>query len=474
MNIPRLVISGTHSGVGKTTITLALMAALSRRGLSVQPFKIGPDYLDPLQHRRATGRVSRNLDSWMLSRESLLRSFAAASAGADIAVVEGMMGLFDGKETPSEEGSTAQIAKWLSAPVLLVVDAGGMARSLGALLQGFQRFDPELPLSGALFSRASGAGHLRWLEETARPYLKTFGGLPEEARIKMPERHLGLVHREQTGLSDRLIDNLIELAEAHLNIDALVDLAREARPLKISFLGEIYGVPLDIKLKEAGQTPLRCRIAVGRDEAFHFYYPDNLELLERAGAELVGFSPIHDARLPKEIDGIYLGGGYPEVYAEALSANGAMHEEIRRFAESDGPVYAECGGMMYLTRDIHLISGRRFPMVGLIPGGIQMSERLSRIGYVEVEAQEENPLLELGEKARGHEFHYSDWGTKPAEQAGLKRVYRLCHNGQEIREGYLYRNVLASYIHLHFGSNPRMAATFVDRCERWKRLRHGR
>lgn len=456
MNTPRLVIAGTHSGVGKTTATLALMAALSRRGLKVQPFKIGPDYLDPLQHQRAAGRVSRNLDGWMLSREALLRSFGAASAGADIAVIEGMMGLFDGRETTSEEGSSAQVAKWLSAPVLLVVDAGGMARSLGALLQGFRQFDPELTLSGAIFSRASGAGHLRWLEETARPTLPAFGGLPLEDKIAMPERHLGLARPEQVLVPDRLIDDLIELAEAHLKIDALVALARSAPPL-------------EVKLADARQTPRRCRIAVGRDEAFHFYYPDNLELLEEAGAELVAFSPVHDAGLPEAIDGIYLGGGYPELFAAPLSANGAMHEAIRRFAESDRPIYAECGGMMYLTRDIRLISGRRFPMVGLIPGGVQMSERLSRIGYVEVEAQEENPLLGLGERARGHEFRYSDWGTKPAEQEGLKRVYRLCQNGQETREGYLYRNVLASYIHLHFGSNPNMAATFVGRCEEWKR-----
>jgi len=456
MKIPRLVIAGTHSGVGKTTVALALMTALSRRGLKVEPFKVGPDYLDPLQHRRATGRVSRNLDGWMLGRDALLKSFCTASAEADIAVIEGMMGLFDGKETTSEEGSTAQIAKWLSAPVLLAVDAGGMARSLGALLQGFQRFDPELILSGAIFSRASGAGHLQWLEEAARPYLPAFGGLPAEAKIAIPERHLGLVRPEETLIPDRLIDDLAALAESHLKIDSLLALARSAPTLELA--------PVD-----AGRTPLRCRIAVGRDEAFHFYYPDNLELLEQAGAQLVPFSPIHDAALPEAIDGIYLGGGYPEIHTEALSANGAMQEAIRRFAESDRPVYAECGGMMYLSREIRLISGERFPMVGLIPGSIQMKEQLSRIGYVEIEACEGNPLLEWGEKARGHEFHYSDWEAEPSEQAGLKRAYRFSKNGRELKEGYLYRNVLASYIHLHFGSNPRMAVTFIGRCEQSKR-----
>lgn len=455
ISIPRLVIAGTHSGVGKTTLALAIMSAFSRRGVTVQPFKVGPDYLDPLQHRPAAGRVSRNLDGWMLRRDDVVRSFAKGAAGAGLAVIEGMMGLFDGKETASEEGSSAQIAKWLSAPVLLAVDAEGMARSLRALLQGFDRFDPELRLSGVLFNRAASAGHLSWLEETVRPTLRAFGGLPREAGIAIPERHLGLIHPEQAALSDRVLDDLARLAESFLNLDGLMELARSAPPI-------------DAERAETNQIARRCRIGVGRDEAFHFYYSENLDRLEEEGAELVEFSPLHDTGLPKKIDGLYLGGGYPEVHAEALSANGPMHAAIRRFAESDGPIYAECGGMIYLTREIVLTSGRRFPMVGLIPGIIQMRDRLSRIGYVEAEAEEENPLLPPGEKARGHEFRYSDWGTEPTEGEGLKRIYRVGQNGSEKREGFLYRNVLASYIHLHFGSNPRMAATFVGRCEQWK------
>lgn len=456
MNIPRLIIAGTHSGVGKTTITLAVMAALSRRGLTVQPFKVGPDYLDPLHHARVTGRVSRNLDGWMLSRDYTLKSFAGACADADIAVIEGVMGLFDGKETTSDEASTAQMAKWLSAPVVLVVDAGGMARSLGALIQGFSQFDPDLSLAGVIFNRVSGKAHLDWLRELARLYLKPFGGLPREPDIEIPERHLGLVHPDQAGVPNRAIDRLVQEVESHLDMDGLLRLADSAPPL-------------DAEQSELEHGPRRCRIALARDEAFHFYYPDNLELLERAGAELIEFSPIHDSGLPEEIHGVYLGGGYPELYARELSANHTMQAAIRRFAESDGPVYAECGGMMYLAHEIRTVSGERFAMAGIIPGCIQMKERLSRLGYVEVIAREENPVLRSGEKARGHEFHYSDWDEEPSKENGLKRVYHVCKSGREEIEGYLFRNVLASYIHLHFGSNPDMARRFVEQCEGFRR-----
>jgi cobyrinic acid a,c-diamide synthase len=342
--------------------------------------------------------------------------------------------------------------------VVLVVDAGGMARSLGALIQGFSQFDPDLSLAGVVFNRASGKAHLDWLQETARPYMKPFGGLPRDTHIEIPERHLGLVHPDQAGVSNQVIDRLVQAVESHFDLDGLLRLADSAPPL-------------DVELPESERGPRRCRIALARDEAFHFYYPDNLELLERAGAELIEFSPIHDSGLPEEIHGIYLGGGYPELYARELSTNHTMQTAIRRFAESAGPVYAECGGMMYLAREIRTVSGEQFAMAGIIPGCIQMKERLSRLGYVEVVACEETPILSLGDKARGHEFHYSDWEEEPSEENGLKRAYRVCKSGREEMEGYLFRNILASYIHLHFGSNPDMAHRFVERCEGFRRKR---
>lgn len=457
MKIPRLVIAGTHSGVGKTTITLAIMAALSRRGLTVQPFKVGPDYLDPFQHKAATGRGSRNLDAWMMPREYAIQTFTRSAAGADIALIEGMMGVFDGKETSSEEGSTAQMAKWLSAPVILVVDAGGMARSLGALLQGFSRFDPELTLAGALFNRAGGEGHLRWLQEVARSDLRSFGGLTESEEIEIPERHLGLVPPRLADSFDGILDRLAELAEKYCDIEGLLQLAATAPSLETD-------------IKDGIPKSKRCRIAIGWDEAFHFYYADNLDQLEQEGAELVFFSPVHDDALPEAIHGLYLGGGYPEVYAKELAVNSPMRAAIRRFAEAGGSIYAECGGMIYLARQLKLVSGERIDMAGVIPGVIEMKKGLTAIGYVEVEAWEDNPILKLGEKARGHLFHYSDWEEVPPEEGELKRVYHVRKGGEEKMEGYLYRNVLASYIHLHFGSNPRMASTFVEQCTSWSRL----
>jgi len=454
---PRLVIAGTHSGVGKTTVVLAITAALRRRGLRVAPFKVGPDYLDPLQHRRLTGRVCRNLDGWMLSRAANLRSFTEGCAGADIALIEGMMGLFDGRETSGEAASTAEMAKWLSSPVILVADPTGMARSLGALLQGFRSFDPALSLSGVVFNRVGSEGHLRWLQSVAQPYLTSFGGLPLEAEIKIPERHLGLVHPGQAGLSEEVIDRLAELVEAFLDLDRLIELARSAAPLETA---PTLTTPM----------PRRCRIAVAQDEAFHFYYPDNLALLEAEGAELVFFSPIHDEVLPDAVHGLYLGGGYPELYAAPLSENRSMRSAIKAFAEAGGPVYAECGGMIYLTRELRLVSNERFEMVGLLPGSIRMEARLSAIGYVEVELAEESPLLGRGERARGHTFHCSRWEEEPPKGGEVKRVYRVLQEGPARREGYLFRNLLASYFHLHFGSNPQTAATFMASCVRWKEV----
>ncbi|MBI3805435.1 MAG: cobyrinate a,c-diamide synthase [Nitrospirae bacterium] len=454
---PRLVIAGTHSGVGKTTVVMAITAALRRRGLRVAPFKVGPDYLDPLQHRHLAGRPCRNLDGWMLSREENLRSFTEGCAGADIALIEGMMGLFDGRETKGEEASTAEMAKWLSAPVLLVVDPSGMARSLSALLHGFCSFDPALSLSGVIFNRAGSEGHLQWLQTVAQPTLTSFGGLPIEAEIKIPERPLGLVHPSQSGRSDEVIGRLAELAGSFLDLDRLIDLARAAPPIEVA-------------PERMTPTPRRCRIAVAQDEAFHFYYPDNLALLASEGAELVFFSPIHDEALPDAAHGLYLGGGYPELYAAPLSENRSMRSAIKAFAEAGGPVYAECGGMIYLARELRLVSDDRFEMVGLLPGSIRMESRLSAIGYVEVEFTEESPLLGRGARARGHEFHCSRWEEEPPEGEGVKRVYRVLKEGPARREGYLFRNLLASYFHLHFGSNPQAAATFVASSARWKEV----
>jgi cobyrinic acid a,c-diamide synthase len=429
------------------------MAALKKKGYIVQPFKVGPDFLDPLHHTWITGRASRNLDGWMLSQENVLKTFQYGCRGADIAIIEGMMGLFDGKDITSDSASTAEIAKWLGAPVLLVVDGSGLARSLKALLQGFKNFDRSLSLSGVIFNRATNKSHLDWLKDIAVDDLPSFGGLLNDLRIQIPERHLGLIGPESKGIEGFNINVLIQMADSFINLKEIVNVAQSVLPLKSMMENQYIYQP-------------RCRIAVARDAAFHFYYQDNLDLLQKEGAELVEFSPVHDEDLPRNIHGIYIGGGYPELFLKELSGNQAMKTAVRDFVEAGGPVYAECGGMMYVTDEIRTVSNERFEMVSVIPGCVQMEHKLSALGYIEVEATDENPFMKKGERARGHEFHFSTWEKSPLKKRRIKAGYLVQGNGNPRKEGYIYKNLLGSYIHLHFGSNPGIAKSFVEQCEK--------
>jgi len=457
-----ILIAGTHSGVGKTTMTLALLEALTRRGMKVQAFKVGPDYLDPTFHRAATGRPSRNLDGWMMGRSEVLKSFARASDDADFSVIEGVMGLFDGLRGRSEEGSSAQIAKWLSMPVILVIDAGGLARTAAAIVRGCQALDPELKISGVIFNRIGSKNHLDILREAVESTCEVpvLGGFPKEGAITLPERHLGLVHAAGS-LTPEIRERLAKVAETFLDLDQIA---------KMEYLIEAVSPSLSVCEEK---KPVRCRIGVALDAAFHFYYQDNFDLLERAGAELVFFSPLNEVEIPADLDGLYFGGGYPEVYAERLSKNESMLASIRRFATGGGPIYAECGGLMYLANRIETVEGVSFPMVGLLPGQVRMGKKLKALGYRAIEAQEPSLLLEKGEKARGHEFHYSEWMESPLPDSdGLKKPYRLFRGGEssdEREEGFSHDHLLASYVHLHFASNPNIPERWVSLCEAFRR-----
>jgi cobyrinic acid a,c-diamide synthase len=423
------------------------MAAFTRRGFRVQPFKIGPDFIDPGFHQAACGRVSRNLDGWMMSRSTNLEVFARAAADADLAIVEGVMGLFDGRSGSSEEGSTAEMAKWLHAPTLLVADAGAMARSVAALVRGFETFDPKLDLAGILFNRIGGARHAELLRESMSQYCATevIGCLPRDASIAIPSRHLGLTLAAES-LSE---DNLTQMAgwiEANLDLDRLLALSRERSS------------PVYEPREAAPAERAAVRIAIARDPAFCFYYQDNLDLLARYGAELVPFSPVADRELPPGIGGLYLGGGYPELHAARLSANHSMLAAIREFAESGGPIYAECGGFMYLTEAIVDADGREHPMAGIFPTRARMQSRLAALGYVQ-------PNLTGGclwaancRDLRGHQFRYSKIDPMPQS---IARAY------SEPVEGYRHKSVLGSYIHLHFLSAPGFAEQFVQHCANW-------
>ena len=447
IRVPSLVIAGTHSGVGKTTIATALMAAFARRGLRVQPFKVGPDFIDPGFHQAACGGVSRNLDGWMLSRAANLEVFARAAVDADLAIVEGVMGLFDGRSASSEEGSTAEMAKWLNAPVLLVVDAGAMARSAAALVRGFEAFDAKLTVAGVVFNRIGRVRHAELLRESVREYCasEVVGSLPRDEKIAIPSRHLGLTLAAES-LTATSLTEMADWIEANLDLDRLLALAHE-RASSIE--------PPRESVPTARPT---VRIGVARDPAFCFYYHDNLDLLASCGAELIPFSTISDRDLPAGIGGLYLGGGYPELHGDELSANQSMQRAVRDFAESGGPVYAECGGFMYLTEGIVNTDGRKHPMTGIFPTRARMQPRLASLGYVQPEPTGDCLWAANCQGLRGHQFRYSEIDPMPE---GIARAYR------EPSEGYRWNSVLASYIHLHFLSCPTFAEQFVQYCANW-------
>ena len=455
-SIPRIVIAGVSSGVGKTTVTVAIARALRARGLRVALFKCGPDYLDPTYHARAIDASSQNLDGWMMGRDAVRATFASAARDADIAIIEGVMGLFDGATPTGEEGSTAEIAKWLGAPVVLVVDAGGMARSFAAVVAGFVGFDADVRIAGAIANRVGSRGHLDLLRKALRapPVL---GGFPRDVEHAFPERHLGLHTADEHVLPAALLDHWGAQAAAWLGLDALVDLARTAPPLD---------VPDTASSAPLARAPARCRIALAYDEAFHFYYEDNLRRLESEGAELVRFSPMRDAALP-DVDGVYLGGGYPELNAATLATNASMRASIAAFARAGGVVYAECGGLMYLTQAIVTTEGERHAMVGLLPTEAKMCAKLQALGYVEVETQTKTILGGAGARFRGHQFRYSELAP-PLTTSDVRSVYSLRRRrGDETSlEGYSVFNVIASYVHAHWASNPRVARDLVLSCVR--------
>jgi cobyrinic acid a,c-diamide synthase len=449
-NIPRVMIAATGSGVGKTTATIALIGALRARGLRVAAFKCGPDYLDPTYHRRAAGANSHNLDGWMMGRDAVLATFARASQGCDIAIIEGMMGLFDSATPTGDEGSTAEIAKWLDAPVLLVVDASGIARSIAAMASGYANFDRALNVAGVICNRIGSRGHLDMLRQ-ASSEVPVVGGLPADTDIAFPERHLGLRTADDDAVPQRLFDSWTKLATEWLDLDALVSIARSTAALNGDRIASSNGV-----------RSTMCRIGLAWDDAFHFYYEDNLRRLEEGGAELIRFSPSRDQKLP-EVEGLYFGGGYPEVLARELSANHAMFDCIRSFAESSRPIYAECGGLMYLAEAIRTLDGATWPMAGLIPGVAVMSSRLQALGYVEVETRAPSMLGPAGTRFRGHQFRYSILDRDGAE--ALPHLYTVRPKwGTEFEEGYAREDLIASYVHAHWASNPRIPEALVQAC----------
>lgn len=452
----RVAIGGTHSGVGKTSLTLALVAALRRRGYRVQTFKVGPDFLDPSYLALASGRPCYNLDGWMMGRKYVEKLFARVTADADMVVIEGVMGLFDGAKTYSLKGSTAEIAAWLKVPVVLVADVHGMARSLAAIVKGYATFDGRIKVGGVIANRCGSENHAAFLREALKisrlPPL--VAAIPRGALPKLPSRHLGLVTADARNLSPQILDMLADAFERHAMMEEFLKLA-EAAPL-------LYD---DVSARQT--APKRVRLGVAYDAAFHFYYQDFLDELERRGCELVRFSPVSDSRLPDGLDALYFGGGYPEEMAAYLSKNSAMRAAVKAFAESGRPVYAECGGLMYLCRTLEKADGTVYPMVGLLPVKTRMHNHIQSLSYTEVVLKEDSLWGKKGSMARGHEFHYSQILSSPAGLGGWRSVYsaKKRRSGIPEEEGFQKDQVLASYVHLYLASRPALLEHFIKTCE---------
>jgi cobyrinic acid a,c-diamide synthase len=487
--IPRVVIAGTSSGAGKTTVASGLIGALRARGMTVQGFKVGPDYIDPSYHALASGRPGRNLDAFLSGTELIAPLVRHGAAGAEVAVIEGVMGLFDGASGRGELASTAQVSKLLRAPVVLVVDGSAMARSAAAVVHGFRSFDPDVDVAGVIFNRVGSDIHEQLLREAVEPLgIPVLGALRRDARIATPERHLGLVpvaERESRGRE--ALDVLAASIAQQTDLDALLGLARRAPRLDgpvwspegvaegdggpaavapgASALaatgdgGPAAIAPAASSLAAAGAAALTAtrrrpvRIAIAQGPAFSFHYRENLELLDAAGAELTPFDPLQDETLPEDSDALVLAGGFPEVFGAELSANAALRSAVAAHAAAGRPVLAECGGLLYLGSQL---DGHE--MCGVLPVKASMGRRLT-LGYREAVAATATPWIAQGDRVRGHEFHYS---RIEAGAEALPPAWTLSARGTERPEGFVVGAVQASYLHVHWAAFPQLAHAFVQ------------
>ncbi len=466
MNVARVVVAGTSSGAGKTSVACGLIAALRSRGQVVQGFKVGPDYIDPSYHAMASGRPGRNLDAFLSGPELIAPLFAHGAAGADIAVIEGVMGLFDGASGRGELASTAHVAKLLDAPVLLVIDAAAMARSAAAIVHGYMTFDPAVSIAGVIVNKVGSDHHVELLREAIEALgVPVVGALRRDERMVAPERHLGLVPAiEREPRTRGAIDVLGEAVLAHVDLDGVVALARSAPRLA----GEAWSPTssFDEVLASTSSGPARgsaprkdgddgaATIAIARGPAFSFHYEENLELLRAAGATLAPFEPLTAPALPDDAGALVLAGGFPEIFGAELSANAPLREDIATFARAGRPVLAECGGLLYLCEELDGLA-----MCGVLPARGRMAGRLS-IGYREAVAQVDSALWTTGEPVRGHEFHYS------AVEGDASAAWELTARGRTCAEGFVAGAVHASYLHVHWAAFPQAARRLVEAAAR--------
>lgn len=456
MTMPRLILAGDRSSAGKTTISTGVMSLLYERGMKVQPFKVGLDYIDPSYHSMVTHRQGENLDGFLMSGPAIVDAFQHSAEGADIAVIEGVRGLYEGLEALSDIGSTAQIAKILKAPVVLVLDAQSITRSTAAIVKGYKDFDRSINFKGVILNKVGSERHAEKATAAIQKYtgVEVLGAIPRNKGMSLTMRHLGLIPaREGASMVcdfDARIEKIKAIVKEHVNIDRLLEIAKSAPKLRTG-RQSIF--------RQEKQTG--ARIGVALDESFNFYYKDNVDLLQLKGAEVVYFSPLHDREIP-EVDGLVIGGGYPEFFAQALSDNASMRKSIADASANGMPIYAECGGMMYLTGALENESGKRFDMVGAL-GGVASMKHIRQIGYVIGQLEKETPIGAKGTFFKGHEFHYSVLTDVPSD---TKFAYRM-DRGIGIKDGMdgmLVNNTLGSYTHLHAASYVPFARSFVDAC----------
>jgi cobyrinic acid a,c-diamide synthase len=458
LHIPRIVIAGVTSGVGKTTIAAAIMHILNRKGLQVQPFKVGPDFIDPSYHTYITGRQSRNLDAWMMGIDGILECFDNASYGADIAVVEGVMGLFDGISGKDDFASTAQVAKILDSPIILVIDAGKAARSIAAIAIGFIHFDRKIKIAGVILNNVAGDKHANFIIDAFADKVKApiIGMVRRNNKITMPERHLGLIPAQELEEKQRMsIIHSAKIVAEQINLEKILDLERVHKD----------NYPL-LQQKKHILHSQKIKIAVAMDESFNFYYADNLDALKKQNTQLVFFSPVNDDKLPENICGLVLGGGFPEVLSDKLEKNQSMIKSILKAAENGIPISGECGGLMYLTRSIRSYKrdeGKRRKMVGLIGADTFISGKLT-LNYTEANSNTSSIFGKMS-KIRGHEFHYSRIENIAKDS---KFGYNM-ERGNGIdnkKDGFVIYNTMASYMHLHF-ADSRLPKRFVEACVKY-------
>ncbi len=471
VNVARVLVAGLRGGAGKTLLSLGLAASFRSRGHVVAPFKKGPDYIDAAWRTRAAGRPCRNLDLFLFSPSVAMRSFLEASTGADVALIEGNRGLYDGMDSEGSY-SSAELAKLLKAPVLLSVDVTKTTRTAAAQILGCQTLDPEVPLAGVVLSRVAGARHESILRETIEGIcgIPVLGAIPRLPDDLFPERHLGLVPPQETDEADSPLSRVREVAEKYLDLDGILALARAAPPASNNH----DRVHVEVESGADGphsQTGPHARIGVFRDAAFQFYYPENLEHLVQAGGELVEVSPLEDSSLP-EVDALYLGGGFPETLAPGLSQNVSFMDSLREAAQEGLPIYAECGGAVYLGETLHY-QGQSFPLVGVLPVEYGFQAKPRGHGYTVLETVGKNPFFPIGQTLRGHEFHYTYMLSPGADD--LDFAFRM-HRGYGYdgkHDGLCRGNVLASYTHVHALGTVEWAPALVRTAVRFKSRESG-